>query len=98
MCRRTRRPDDPAFGFCARIEPVVEKPKRSDPLWLRILLSLVLSCVLSVLVLMAIGDLLGPSSLFICGALALVSTVLMAWKGRRVGKIATWFFELLAGI
>lgn len=77
---------------------MVEKPKRSDPLWLRILLSLVLSCVFSLLAFMMIGDALGPASLFLCGGVAIVSTVLMAWKGRRVGMIATWFLELLSGI
>lgn len=77
---------------------MVEKPKRPDPLWLRILVSLVLSSVFSGVVFLSVGDLLGTSAIFICGGLALASTVLMAWKGRRVGKIATWFFELLAGL
>lgn len=77
---------------------MADKPKRSDPLWLRILVSLVLSCVLAILALVMIGDLIGPASLFVCGGIAIVSTVMMAWKGRRVGKIASWFFEALSGI
>ncbi len=75
-----------------------EKAKRADPLWLRIIVALVLSCVFSLLTLLIIGDVLGPISLVLCGGLAIVSTVLMAWKGRRVGMIATWFFEALSGI
>ncbi len=85
-------------GGRVTIALVAEKPKRTDPLWLRVLVSLVLSSVLAVIVLATIGDLLGPASLFVCGGIALVSTVMMAWKGRRVGKIATWFFEALSGL
>ncbi len=75
-----------------------EKTKRADPLWLRIIVALVLSCVFSLLAFVMVGDLLGPISMYLCGGLAIVSTVLMAWKGRRVGTIATWFMELLSGI
>lgn len=75
-----------------------ETTKRADPLWLRIIVALVLSCVFSLLTLLIIGDVLGPISVVLCGGLAIVSTVLMAWKGRRVGMIATWFFEALSGI
>ncbi len=72
--------------------------KRTDPLWLRALLSLVLSCVFWLLAFIMFGDLLGMASIYICAGGALVSAVLMTWKGRRVGKIATWFFEALSGI
>ncbi len=77
---------------------MVGKPERSDPLWLRILVSLVLSCVFSLIAFLLIGDVFGPASMYVCGGVALVATVLMAWKGRRVGTIATWFVELLSGI
>ncbi|MBV1857157.1 MAG: hypothetical protein KUG77_02010 [Nannocystaceae bacterium] len=79
------------------VDLVDQKAKRADPLWLRIMLALVLGCVLGLLTFVLIGDLIGPSSMILCGALTVVSTVLMAWKGRRVGTIATWFMELLSG-
>ncbi len=72
--------------------------ERSDPLWLRVVVALLLSCTFSALVLLMMGDLLGRFSLVLCGGLALVSTVVMAWKGKRVSKIATWFFEAVSGI
>ncbi len=75
-----------------------EKAKRTDPLWLRVVVALVLSCVIALLTLLLLGDLIGPSALYLCGGLAVVSTVLMAWKGRRVGMIAAWFLEVLSGI
>jgi hypothetical protein len=75
-----------------------DKPKRSDPLWLRIVVALLFSCIFSVVVLLMVGDIFGPVSFVLCGGLALVSTVLMAWKARRVSKIASWFFEALSGI
>ncbi|MGH1343663.1 MAG: hypothetical protein ACRBN8_19045 [Nannocystales bacterium] len=75
-----------------------EKAKRADPLWLRIIVALVLGCALSLLTFITLGDLIGPASIYLCGALAVISTVLMAWKGRRIGMIATWFMELLGGI
>lgn len=41
----------------------------------------------------------GPGgALHLAIGLAIVSTVLMAWKGRRVGMIAMWFLEVLSGI
>ena len=72
--------------------------KRTDPLWLRVIVAIVLSGVFWVLALMMIWDLLGVVSLYLCAGGAVLTTVLMAWKGRRVGQIATWFFEMLAGI
>ena len=91
-------PPDAGLGICAMVESMGEKAKRADPLWLRIIVALVLSCVFSLLTLLMVGDVFGPISMYLCGALAIVSTVLMAWKGRRVGTIATWFMELLSGI
>jgi len=75
-----------------------EKAKRADPLWLRIIVAMVVSGVFSLLTFLLIGDIFGPSSMYLAGGLAIVMTVLMAWKGRRVGTIATWFMELLSGI
>ena len=89
------------FGLltiCAIFVQMSEHAKRSDPLWLRIIVAMVLGSVLSLLTFLMIGDLFGPSSMYLCGALAVVSTALMAWKGRRVGTIATWFMEALSSI
>lgn len=72
--------------------------KRTDPLWLRAIVSLVVSCVLWLLAFLMLGDLIGPASIYVCAGGAVVSAVLMTWKGQRVGKIATWFFEALSGI
>jgi len=77
---------------------VGEKSTRTDPLWLRAVLSVVLSGVFWLITYLFLADLLGPVSLYLCAGLAIVTAVLMAWKGRRVGSIATWFVELLSGI
>ncbi len=61
-------------------------------------MALVLSAVLGVLVIVFAGDVLGPASLAVGAGVTVVSTVLMATKARRVGKIATWFMELLGGL
>ncbi len=77
---------------------VAPEPSRPDPLWLRIVVALFFSCILGVLTLLLIGDFVGPLSFVLCGAFTVASTVLMAWKARRVSKIATWFFEMLSGM
>jgi hypothetical protein len=74
-----------------------DAPKRTDPLWLRVIVALVFSAVIGVLTLVMFGDILGPMSLPIAGGVTVVSTVLMATKAKRVGRIATWFMELLSG-
>lgn len=75
-----------------------ERPKRTDPLWLRVIVALLFSAVLGVLTLVMLGDLLGPISLAVAGGVTVVSTVLMATKAKRVGRIATWFMEILSGL
>ncbi|MCR9163798.1 MAG: hypothetical protein ACE37F_16245 [Nannocystaceae bacterium] len=75
-----------------------EAAKRTDPLWLRIVVALVFSCVLGVLTLMVLGDSLGELGFVVAGGVTLVSTVVMATKAKRIGKIATWFMEALSGL
>ena len=72
--------------------------KRKDPLWLRLVIAFVLSAALGLLALLFTLDALGGAALPVAGGITLVCTVLMAAKAKRIGQIASWFFDLLSGI
>jgi hypothetical protein len=75
-----------------------DRASRHHPMWLRLLIAIPLGAVFGVLVMIGLDDALGPWTIWVAGAVALLTTVVLARESGRIGRLLTNFLELMSGI
>ena len=77
---------------------LADSQARTDPLWLRVLVAALVSLVLAALLVLFAGEVLGVAALPVGAGVAVLSTVWMAARAKRIGRIASWLVEILSRV